>query len=640
MASRDASLATNNPFRRKSSSTTPASPSPADNDGFGYGGPFDAPAPASTTTTTTTRVPLTTFRSDVSEHERRREDEHPIQQKPKKIVKKVRVQSPPPSSPEDAVPVTRFSPPVDAHTDNSDSATSDDHMDPFDAASVSQEERLSSEPPLPQIPMNPFARTLQDIEASDPTSTPTTSATSASKRGLDVDSFKRLLLTGYANIPAPAQPAGSTKVNDGASSTDASSVSKQSSLDIVQETPRTSHEISETEDSGVRRTVPSSRLPPARSASLRQKPPPPPSSRHGKLIKIELGVDGTPQDTKSSSAASVPDPPSPALPPPRKPSSESSTPLHSPPPATDVNKPLPAPPVRTSVEEEIESPFDREAAGKVPEAFTELQASPRPPTPPLTTRDRSASQTSTQPRKPAAPPPRRHGRNDSKISPAAVITAEDEPARSSMESTRSRADSFRPATNSDRTPHPPAPPPPRRPTHNRQSSIHTNSVQPSYPTALSHGVNDKERSPLSTGSTPLTSPGVPITENAAGFATAAATKDGLPKLQPPPPPPARKQSTRRPPSIRSVESSQSVRRVSREKDAGVMPPPPPPPRPRKGGKRISDGVRQGNEENIMPATDPMAPGMETGGKQGEEILADLDALKREVDELMKKSGGS
>ncbi|KAI1260316.1 hypothetical protein F5Y18DRAFT_260641 [Xylariaceae sp. FL1019] len=636
MASRDASLVPNNPFRRKSSSTTPASPSPADDDRFGFGGPFHAPAPASTATT---RAPLTTFKSDVSEDERRREDHSPIQQKPKKIVKKVRVQSPPPSSPEDAVPVTRFSTHIAPHSDDSESDTHDDHMDPFDAASVSQDERLSAEPPLPQIPMNPFARTFQDMEAADQTPSPSTPATSASRGGLDVDSFKRLLLTGYANIPAPAQPKGSAKISDSASSTDASSVSKQSILDTVQESPRTSHEVSETEDAGLRKTDPSSRLPPARSASLRQKPPPPPSSRHGKLIKIELGVDGTPHETKSPPAASIQGFPLPTLLPPRKPSFESSTLWHSPLAATDVNKPLPAPPVRTSVEEEIESPFDREAAGKVPEAFAELHSSPRPPTPPPATRDRSASQTSTQSRKPAAPPPRRHGRHDSKISPAAVGGPEEEPTRSSMESTRSRADSLRPATNSDRTSHPPAPPP-RRPTHNRQSSIHTNSGQPSYPIALSPGVNDKERSPLSTGSTPVTSPGVPTTENTTGFTTAAATKDGLPKLQPPPPPPTRKQSTRRPPSIRSVESSHSVRRVSREKDGGIMPPPPPPPRSRKSGQRTSDGVREGNEENELPATDPTSPAVDTSGTQGNEILADLDALKREVDELMKKSGGS
>ena len=44
-------------------------------------------------------------------------DDGPVQSKPKKIVKKVRVQSPPPSSPEDAVPVTSRYPPIDYDDD-------------------------------------------------------------------------------------------------------------------------------------------------------------------------------------------------------------------------------------------------------------------------------------------------------------------------------------------------------------------------------------------------------------------------------------------------------------------------------------------------------------------------------------------
>ncbi|KAI0401457.1 hypothetical protein F4802DRAFT_428017 [Xylaria palmicola] len=666
MSSSGQPFGSNNPFRRKiaTAADPAASPSPSlspsPSPSFGTHGPLTSPAPS-----TATRPPPTTFKSAVPEAERQDEEEQPVQQKPKKIVKRVRVQSPPPSSPEDAVPVTRF-PALEGRYDDdddddhsssaSDSGKSDDQEDdPFDTAPIEPDTELASEPPIPQIPPNPFARTLQDIEgrgqAHDAGAT-ATAATSASKGSLDVDSFKRLLLTGYANLPEPAQtPPATTRTSgalpDGASGTDASSVSKQSLFDALHETPRTSHEISEPEATEDRKGVfPSSPLATVPSAPTRQKPPPP-SSRHGKLIRIELGTDSNAHGAVRPASSGASGLPSPFGSTSRKASSEIAAPLHSPQGATNVNKPLPEPPLQAPAEEDVESPFDREAAGKVPEAFAELQAHPRAATPPPTSRSRSESQTSTQSRKPAAPPPRRHGRSDSKISSIYPTNITEDPPRSSMESSHSRPENLPIGVNSEKPSHAPAPPPPRRPGHARQGSSFAGSVHPGFSSVISPSPSEKDRSPLASNFTPVTSPGVQ-SEPSHNRSGNAGDVNGQTKLSPPPPPPTRKPSTRRPPSVRSIESGNgpaSLRRVSREKDGTAPPPPrPPPPRARGGGRSNPDssigdreGVRKGSVGSISTGNGSATPIPTESGKHGEEILADLDALQREVDELMKKA---
>ncbi|KAH9905973.1 hypothetical protein F4778DRAFT_687333 [Xylariomycetidae sp. FL2044] len=632
---------TSNPFRRKSDNVPPPAPDPVGQVPIlRTDGPFtSAPKP-----------PFTTFKSAAPEEKRRDEEERPIQPKPKKIVKKVRVQSPPPSSPEDSVPVTRF-PPRDYHSDDdSDSSESryqNDPIDPFNAMPSGSEDAIPPEPPLPRLPHNPFSKTLQDLEQPLQGQETSTNTFGGNKGALDVDSFQRLLLTGYANIPGPSSepsrnsPQGQPPLHDGASNTDASSISRQSIFDAIQETPRTSHEISEAEEAEERRrTLPTSPLSTVHSASTRTKPAPP-SSRHGKLIKIELGSDPTePRRT-------------PTQPTPTDTSLSVGGPL---PNSTDVNKPLP--PIRPSADEEATSPFDREAAGKVPEAFAELQANPRPPTPPPISRNRSESYGSNQSsRKPAAPPPRRHGRSDSRTPSINTTNPEEEPHRSSIESDRSRADSLRVNISSSSNLQAPAPPPPRRPNHARHGSSYSSPNQSNFGfiPALSPGASEGERSPLGVGSSPL-SVGGPA-ENVAGLATVTTTRDGLPKLSPPPPPPARQVSTRRPASVRSMEAGSGIapRRVSKEKEAGISgtPPPPPPPPRQRGGSRtggnpsVSSGARAtatsvpgGQTKQEVSSTTSTTVGGQavTGsdGKHGAEILADIETLQRDLNAAMGK----
>lgn len=603
----------------------------------------------------------------MAENEKQDEEEQPIQQKPKKIVKKVRVQSPPPSPPEDAVPVTRFPAPERLDSDDDSESASgssiedNDAEDPFNVVAMDPDSKLDPEPALPQIPSNPFARTLQDIERGSGVDEANAigAATSASKASLDVNSFKRLLLTGYANLPTPPNPAptpsestrnlsatahGPGTLPDGASATDTSSISKQSVFDAPQETPRTSHEISESEASEERKgLLPSSPLAPIPSASARKKPPPP-SSRHGKLIRMDLGANSGSRPGTPSGASRPAELGSPFGVVSPKASSESAAALPSPQGITNVNKPLPAPPLRASAEEDVESPFDREAAGKVPEAFAEVQAQPRPPTPSPTTRSRSGSQTSTQSRKPAVPPPRRQGRSDNRAQSTHTTNADDDPPRSSMESSRSRTESLRAIVNPEKPSNAPAPPPPRRPGHARQGSSFMGVDRTSSVPAVSPGLSEMERSPLGTGFSPLASPGV---EHGSLQSPGATTRsNGNTKISPPPPPPTRKQSVRRPLSVHGAIASNGqtpVRKSSREKDGSGPTPPPPPPRSRGSYRQNSDlpavgeEASQGSSLRSVSAVDGSAtPPAAEIGNHGEEILADLTVLQREVDELMKK----
>ncbi|RYP12807.1 hypothetical protein DL765_007127 [Monosporascus sp. GIB2] len=711
-------LNSNNPFRRKlgvmhPSSATPGSPAvttPSDSTSTltSASTRLDGQDPLSASLQTATPPPpFTTFSSSLPGDERRERELHgdmdePVQPKPRKIVKKVRVQSPPPSSPEDAVPVRSFHP-EDAYNDHDDeddssSSTSstdsrdrEEDVDPFDNAASDTEDHKDIEQPQPRPPANPFSRTLKDLERSGQTQgrgqgqDVGTMPGHAAKGSLDVDSFKRLLLTGHADVPDPAPASGASLAvvsplqpspQDGASNTDASSVSRQSMADAIQETPRTSHEISEPEEPEGGRNVPCA--PPsmtaAPSTSTRKKPPPP-NSRHGKLIKIELGADSgaaaatkgpTPSISIDTAAALSAEHA-------RKTSGQSSSIARSQSPAssiTDINKPLPPPPSRAPADE-AESPFDREAAGKVPEEA--LPASPQqaaaarqpqppippPPPPPPSSRGRSESQSSTQSRsKPAAPapPPRRHTRTESKPPSVHTGSAEEDKdqSRSSLDSNRSRADSLRASNGGGGGGPAPAPPPRRRPNHARSGSSFTPTTQVQHGPVASLPAS---RSPSLDEQRPISVVGIPGTpaqpERPSHLAaTTTAPREGMPKVSPPPLPPARHASTRRPPSVRiaSAEAGApaagvaTTRKASREKDGVPMAPPPPPPPPRqrgssRGGAEAATGGGGGDARNAgrdgegkgtstPPRTQTQSP------SSSADILADLDALQREVDALM------
>lgn len=610
-------------------------------------------------------------------------------QKPK-VVKKVRVQSPPPSSPESAsavpddYPTTGYN-----HAEDSDSSSSDDDEaeDPFRATAPplgtishgNYGDLTTSPPPITgRQPPNPFKKTLEDMEQGVKDVAQLQNTSTTPKGSLDVDAFKRLLMTGQAGvagtIPPVAPTAGPqithppTQAADTASITDASSVSRQSIFDqtLVQETPRTSHEISEAEGDNERLGLinnPLAKVQQSTPSTLRKKPPPP-SSRHGRLIKADPaqkpnngGPAGDSNVLRPSSSSSQrgfitsPD----ANSPPSK---------QRPSPPSDVNKPLPPSPVPCSAEEGHESIFDREAAGKLPEVAELEPETDATITPPNSTRTTTAAAVPQDPRKPA-PPPRRnpHHRSDSKasasaiqkaISPAGMSpTAGEDQRRSSHDSTLSRSSSMRANI------HAPAPPPPRRPHHGPRPSASltspsTSSFTPTSSTGTTHVPLADHHLPSFPHTAQLSSEPVSPGPSPLHHQTSSLAPQPKAKLTAPPPPPARHSSVRstgRPASVSSFDAP-SRRMPGRERDGAVLPPPPPPPkRSRAGsgrgssetgppGRLLGGPVTEEPSLTASGAASPAPGGAEISpaprrseDKSADDILADLDALQREVDAL-------
>lgn len=608
----------------------------------------------------------------------------------KKPVKKVRVQSPPPSSPESASAEHSYPRyPLPPREDDDDSSVTSESIngekeDPFQNEAppmsphdYSPDERIEPPSQPGPVPANPFGKTLEDVEQGADSGEGGHAA--AGKGGLDVEAFRRLLLTGQASTPGSAlslssststptpasthpHPAGIA--GDGGSITDASSISRQSYFDAahpLQETPRTSHEISEPDVEDEKQSLVST--PQVKRQTSRKKPPPPPSSRHGKSVKVEpkeRPKEPFASERPGSSGQGNGSPTSP-----RRPSSSSS----------DVNKPLPPPPAR--IEDDVKDIFDKEAAGRTPEIDIDPEAdvvpSPRPPTPPNASHSSSTpvpNPTSTL-RKPA-PPPRRqsHHRTDSKLgSRLPADHAEDvtvTPPRSSLESI-SRSSSIRLNINA------PAPPPPRRATHGHRVSPSVTSpvganYSPSFPfpTGAPSPGSEADRNPAIshlTHSQPGASPsgsGTTTSSTSVNLPTTSA----FPK-SPPPLPPARNASVRKSAGRRDISGGGAgrpssahghepgVRKISRE---GAGPPPPPPPRARGssrgsiGSRRTSmDSVRRLGDPRLDPGGSGVAPVQEeidgeldTSGQTVDFILADLNELQREVDaarERYERAGG-
>ncbi|KUI61260.1 hypothetical protein VP1G_11295 [Cytospora mali] len=577
-----------------------------------------------------------------------------------KPVKKVRVQSPPPSSPESASADRSYPKyPLPERDDDDESSVSSvsvdgEREDPFqNEAPPIPEDALASMAslelvqPQPQHqpytgrgpPPNPFGRTLEDMElaAKDAGQSSAEQSASAGKAGLDVEAFKRLLLTGQGPAPGASGIGNTTSsshptglAGDGGSMTDASSVSRQSLFDAnhLQESPRTSHEISEPEGDEHKHGLTST--PQSKPSARKKPPPPPPATRHGKLIKVELKDKDKPAalERRISGGLTGASPMSPGQ-------RSSVSPA-------GVNKPLPPPPVR-SEDDPKESIFDKESAGKVPELDIDPEAdvipSPRPPTPPNTSHTPSTplENPASTPRKPA-PPPRRqsHARTDSSKSQPDTYEEAGTPPRSSLDSNISRSSSIRVNTAV------PTPPPPRRPAGHRNSpslsgSISNNAVSSAFPFPVVSASPTINASGFSHGA--LQHPVATDTSSGATAASNSPNPVGA-KPSPPPRPPQRNASTRK-----SAASSLSNRPGSSHEIPARKPgvaPPPPPPRMRGSSKGSIDGPGKASGE-------APAGGAETVGVAGVDVgasdeavramLADLDALQREVEAARAAAAG-
>jgi len=581
------------------------------------------------------RQPFTTFRSSSSDHDSSGPGEDSLQARPKKIVKKVRVQSPPPPTPEDVVPVTK-----DESDDYSYDDDDHDHDDAQNDGFTDNRGRVNPfgahESPTqvgPQLikavpPANPFARTLQDIEPAAQNGDGATGAVGTPRGAMDVNSFKRLLLTGQSDrsastedavVTADSQSAGATGARDAAYNTDTSPVSRQSLVDRAQNTSLTSRDTSESDKiEKSSRGVPASRLAASSRSGTSRPKPPPPSSRHGKLIKVELGSEDSNTAARGSADQS---------------GSSTSQPQAI---DSDVNKPLPLTPTRTIADEASESPFDREAAGKTPEAFLD---EPRPHISPAASiaRPRSDSQGSTQSKRaaapPQAPPPRRHARSESKTVSSQSKSNDEDPPRSSLDSTRSRSESLR----AGNLPVAPAPPPRRRPNHGRSASSYSISAQPDATNAPK--MSQRLRTPSLEEQMSM--------DETGGSPQAGLSRESTSKVAAPPPPPARNASLRRPAIQRGPEASTPSaigRKSSGNRNSFAAPPPPPPPRQRgssRGSMEINTrpALKDLSSQSSIEKDSNQASTTAPAESLGKDILADLDALQREVDALMQQAKG-
>lgn len=634
-----------NPFRRKSSTTMPApaaaplSTDPPDPSSSLYSrqrppaNPLDFARALESLPKTDAPPPNTTFQK-------------------KKPVKKVRVQSPPPSSPESTSAEHTYPKyPLPPRDDDDETSSSDspsvngDREDPFqneappialhtetNVAGPNSFHHRFSPTPVGRIgggpPPNPFQQTLEDMEraAVEGGQAANEQSLGAGKAGMDVEAFKRLLLTGQGPLPSAGRSTG--VAGDSGSITEASS--RQSMSEAAPpspETPRTSHETSEPEADAERRDK--APAPPAQRTGSRKKPPPPPATRHGKLIKVELkdkGLQGTSGRRPSLGPIAV----SPTSP--RRSSSTSPT---------DVNKPLPPPPNRVE-DDARDSIFDTEAAGKIPEIDIDPEVDPvpppRPPTPPNASHS-SSTPVQTPPastlRKPA-PPPRRQGHARGESKSTVADTSEEvatTPSRSSFESQRSRSSSLRVSLSG-----PPAPPPRRAASHRQSPSLSSPAsvhlTSPSYPFPASAGSPGGSDAPASYHPTDASS-----SSTSLGAPSGAA---GSAKFSPPPPPPQRNASVRKSIGARPMASESTPRKSS----AGSVPPPPP-PRARGSSKGSMDGpTGLGRADSMRSPPDGAVPeeaeataDTAASDEALKAMLADLDALQREVDAARAAAGG-
>ncbi|PFH60887.1 hypothetical protein XA68_10164 [Ophiocordyceps unilateralis] len=487
-----------------------------------------------------------------------------------KTVKKVRVLSPPPLSPDSPVWPTGVGdnglrdPSTDGRAEDQafngsftvawPTVGNDDPVDPPPPPAVASSGSAAQATPPP----NPFSKTLHDLMSSEELQSQRKSegfalrVGNASRQSLNVDSFKRLLLTG--NVNDAESPAAENHTGDGYGDGDGDDKSSSSTASLT--------------DGGDELATPIS----AQQSTSRDKraPPPPPSSRHGRSLK-DSPVAGIKAASSSEGEATA----------------------------------------RTTGHE----------AGSVQEAEAEQLPESEPQHAP-------ATQPSGRRKSAPAPPPRRgHSRTESRTAqPSASSSAEPSPLKVSVDETPTAISPVEtPSRQSNRAPNPP---PPRRPRLSTPTSPHgAQSSQPPSTPSRHHDTDQEHPSP-----TTAIDDAQPETPKPVG---------------PPPPPPTRSHSIRRRPSAGSVESvSRRARGEPRPRDGAAPPPPPPRQRgssvgsldssPRQGG--VVEGASQAASAQEAATVDGAID--DSGGHEtvpdtgkGSDILADLDALQREVDAL-------
>lgn len=468
-------------------------------------------------------------------------------------------------------------------------------LDPFDVESDSEESTSGEElrqntkgnagSKYSKMPSNPFRKTLaSQTEGIGPIvlnekqeSQVSTENIVKTKPHYDVDDFKRLLLTGEKNA-SHASVINTSLVHDSSSNTDTSSISRYSIFEPLpennQDTPRTSHEVTASEDE-------QQELRHSLSNGVDQLVPSIPRLNHEKPVtqnfpRAVLFEDITFRGPGvSSDNSEIPDSQSP------KPTSPQGS--------TDLDKPLPPPPTS----EPVDTPSlvfeqlapDAHLGNTLSDVFqSNISSNVSIRSPPALPIARRRSQ--LRPKSLVANPER------------IISTTTDEP--SAPEPHYASLHSLSPKL--------PPPPPPRR--NNRARGLSTSSTS----------------SAISASSTPFT----PSPNDHSNLKTS---------ISKPPLPPARA------PSISSIKGPS---RLTTNPGSPSMPPPPAPPPRGSGSSKSSLTLLQPSREPHMLNEDhhekdfgasltvsTLAPTSEEGFMK-KDVLADLSALQKEVDELRGK----
>lgn len=270
--------------------------------------------------------------------------------------------------------------------------------------------------PTARAPYNPFAKTLATSEAAfglrstddsntgiDGVNENAQARPNGGRKPLDVDQFKNILLTGNAT-PSPPTIQQPPRPQDSSSSTDTSSISRQSIFDnMIQahpESPRTSADYDHAQygdDEDDDTDEHSSLMGPMESRPVAEGPPPPPKPKHGRAFPqtvsfadfdesipagFSSGHKGRPVTTYLTGIL--------------RPSTPRSL--------SDINKPLPPPPASQLSNEHVPAVPEKDVSpvqSNQPTAYADLdtlQAKRAPPPPPATRRAGQTGSTQGRPR--------------------------------------------------------------------------------------------------------------------------------------------------------------------------------------------------------------------------------------------------
>ena len=532
-----------------------------------------------------------------------------------KTVKTVRIISPHSAEEHDPIPDevydtprrTFFSPPPDPTVlENSEDDSPDDPFvaDAEGAGSGTEDEGVPEDSlvktPVKQqsqqaslgMPVNPFKKTLANLETQE-LSNSVRSITESKPSGVsdtpvrqyDVEDFKKLLLTGEkntskSNSTTSAPPVSFSQIpnGDSNSNTDTSSAYQQSLFERTSstrlESPQTSRESSISID--VQQQTPE-----ASDLQSSKSKPTTPIHRHGKPMQGHRPQIASFEDPSLSISRTAADTPS---------SGDPNIPL-SPSSPSDKNKALPALPLASSSKFSVS-----DQTRSRPEPYAESKDS-----------DASAY----PPKKPVpAPPPSRRTRP---ISVASVNSGRSVAISEEGSKEPTQFASSPPSRASTA----PAPPPPRRSNTLRgdsSSSVPTVASNPS----VSDQHDSRDQSPTQPQSAraplPLTrSPSITASKGGSN-ASPASGSPSMGASQPPPPPPPRRRG-----------SSQSSNHYipSRLSGSYTMP-----MQERLRSDSGASSISQLAMTNNEPSADQKL--------EQKDVLADLTALQREVDELRGK----